>query len=394
MRFSKLGLLTICSSVSAFAPNGLTSTVRKSYYKLNLSDRGWDNDNYLDALSGGQQSIEDANAKYLEESQARAAFREKQFRSMVRDVKYEEVFGDEEVGAPYFNNESPIPVPSEDNVSGGNRLHQMMEQAKQNQGQMGAQFTQPPQYEQPVENSNYQFSPQPTASQAQVSMQQGQQQFMNPEAYYQALQAWQQAMVAFQQFSAANPQAAAQMTPPPPPPPPPTFAQIQSQPTQHQYQAPPPPPPTPPQQQQQYQEPSLIQPAVEEEPKSVYDYLPKRVGGNKDAYEVNNSADVYFAQLKRDSTIRTEARKRGDLVTANSPFTEKGVIALGGLLSDELISKRRERLMENGGEFETSRDEMLLPQHFQEAEEVDRTYPGNKYKDKLMEAKKRRAENN
>ncbi len=394
MRFSKLGLLTVCSSVSAFAPNGLTSTTRKSYYKLNISNRGWDNDNYLDALSGGQNSLDDANAKYLEESQARAAFREKQFKSMVRDVKYEEVFGDEEAEAPYFNNESPIPVPGEDN--GGNRLRQMMEQAKQNQGQMGAQNSQPPQYEQPVENSNYQFSPQPTAPQTQVSMQQGQQPSMNPEAYYQALQAWQQAMVAFQQFSAANPQAAAQMTPPPPPPPPPSFTQSQSQPNQQQYQASPPPPPTPPQQQQQqqYQEPSSNQPTVEEEPKSVYDYLPKRVGGNKDAYEVNNSADVYFAQLKRDSTIRIEARKRGDLVTANSPFTEKGVIALGGLLSDELVARRRERLMENGGEFETSRDEMLLPQHFQKAEEVDRTYTGNKYKDKLMEAKKRRTENN
>mmetsp|Transcript_20632 Transcript_20632/g.26042 ORF Transcript_20632/g.26042 Transcript_20632/m.26042 type:complete len:238 (-) Transcript_20632:19-732(-) len=222
------------------------------------------------------------------------------------------------------------------------------------------------------------------------------QQTMDPQGYYQALQAWQQAMVAFQQFSAANPDAASQMTPPPPPPPPPTFTeqmpqqQAVPQVPQQQYQVPVP--------QEQYNTPQpQQQPNQSNESdgtKTVYDYLPTRAGGNKDAYEVNNSADVYFAQLKRDSTLRTEARKRGDLETANSPFAEEGVKVLGGFFSDELIARRREQLAKNGGEFETSRDEMLLPQHLAADEGdqgVDKAYPGTSYKQKLMEAKRNKA---
>jgi len=77
---------------------------------------------------------------------------------------------------------------------------------------------------------------------------------------------------------------------------------------------------------------------------------------------VNNSADAYFVQLKRDSTIRAAA--------------EKGVQVLSGLFSDKLIARRREQLMQNGGEFETSRDEMILPNNFQGDEQVDKSYTG------------------
>lgn len=357
MYVPKLCLLTFCYTASSFTPttkhSPTTTFTRRVIHRqrqLKLSDRGWDNGNFLDALGGGQKSIEEANEKYRQESEARAAIRERQFRAMAHDVRFEQIPDDE--------------VP---------------------QQQQSMQFQAPP----PPPPSYMPQQPQAPAMGQQA------QPTMDPQAYYQALQAWQQAMVAFSQFSAANPQAAAQMTPPPPPPPPPVFNPYPtSEPqgsVQQQYQAPPPPQQSSQQQQQQQQPQQQYQESPKEEPKSVYDYLPKRAGGNNDAYEVNNSADVYFAQLKRDSTIRTEARKRGDLETANSPFTEKGVIALGGLLSEELIASRRAQLARNGGEFETSRDEMLLPQHFAGEEDTSESrYTGVSYKDRLMQAKQKK----
>eukprot|EP00551_Chaetoceros_affinis_P009781 CAMPEP_0203682942 /NCGR_PEP_ID=MMETSP0090-20130426/47261_1 /ASSEMBLY_ACC=CAM_ASM_001088 /TAXON_ID=426623 /ORGANISM="Chaetoceros affinis, Strain CCMP159" /LENGTH=457 /DNA_ID=CAMNT_0050552061 /DNA_START=43 /DNA_END=1416 /DNA_ORIENTATION=- len=449
-----VGLLAFCPPVLSFTPSGQIS--RGGYHQLNLSDRGWDNGNYLDALGGGQDSIDEANAKYMRESEARSSFRERQFQSMVHDVKYQEVLDtnqDEDfIGMGNVGDESPIPVPNaamDENPSGGDRLRRMMEQAKAQQGQVpNLQAQQQQQQQQQVQQQQFQQQPQPPPVPMQTPTPLPQtptgQQTMDPQGYYQALQAWQQAMVAFQQFSAANPDAASQMTPPPPPPPPPTFTeqmpqqQAVPQVPQQQYQVPvpqeqytnpdaasqmTPPPPPPPQQQavpqvpqqqavpqvpqQQYQVPvpqeQYNTPQPQQQPnqsnesdgtKTVYDYLPTRAGGNKDAYEVNNSADVYFAQLKRDSTLRTEARKRGDLETANSPFAEEGVKALGGFFSDELIARRREQLAKNGGEFETSRDEMLLPQHLAADEGdqgVDKAYPGTSYKQKLMEAKRNKA---
>jgi len=401
-----VGLLAFCPPVLSFTPSGQIS--RGGCHQLNLSDRGWDNGNYLDALGGGQDSIDEANAKYMRESEARSSFRERQFQSMVHDVKYQEVLDtnqDEDfIGMGNVGDESPIPVPNaamDENPSGGDRLRRMMEQAKAQQGQVpNLQAQQQQQQQQQVQQQQFQQQPQPPPVPMQTPTPLPQtptgQQTMDPQGYYQALQAWQQAMVAFQQFSAANPDAASQMTPPPPPPPPPTFTeqmpqqQAVPQVPQQQYQVPVP--------QEQYNTPQpQQQPNQSNESdgtKTVYDYLPTRAGGNKDAYEVNNSADVYFAQLKRDSTLRTEARKRGDLETANSPFAEEGVKALGGFFSDELIARRREQLAKNGGEFETSRDEMLLPQHLAADEGdqgVDKAYPGTSYKQKLMEAKRNKA---
>jgi len=400
-----VGLLAFCPPVLSFTPSGQIS--RGGYHQLNLSDRGWDNGNYLDALGGGQDSIDEANAKYMRESEARSSFRERQFQSMVHDVKYQEVLDtnqDEDfIGMGNVGDESPIPVPNaamDENPSGGDRLRRMMEQAKAQQGQVPNLQAQQQQQQQQVQQQQFQQQPQPPPVPMQTPTPLPQtptgQQTMDPQGYYQALQAWQQAMVAFQQFSAANPDAASQMTPPPPPPPPPTFTeqmpqqQAVPQVPQQQYQVPVP--------QEQYNTPQpQQQPNQSNESdgtKTVYDYLPTRAGGNKDAYEVNNSADVYFAQLKRDSTLRTEARKRGDLETANSPFAEEGVKVLGGFFSDELIARRREQLAKNGGEFETSRDEMLLPQHLAADEGdqgVDKAYPGTSYKQKLMEAKRNKA---
>ena len=298
----------------------------------------------------------------------------------------------------------------EENPMGGQMFRSMMERAKQQgqgqsrmvmnqqddfQQQQPPQPPQPPQQPQPQYNQQpqygqqqgFQYGQQPQYGQSmqpqygqpqpQFGQEQQQQQVFDQYALYQAqLQAWQQQMNAFAQFSAANPQAAAQMTMPPPPQPP-MMGQPMAPPPQMQPMATPPP--------QQQPQPTTTQ--TDNTPKTPYDYLPKGDGRNSQAYEVNNAADVYFAQLKRDSTVRTEARKRGDLDTANNPMSDEGVKVIGNFLSEELIASRREQLTKSGGEFETSRDEMLLPEHFISEPVPDKTYTGINYKQKLMEAK-------
>ena len=299
------------------------------------------------------------------------------------------LFGAQVPGMP--DKPPPAPPVDEDNPMGGQMFRNLMERAKKgpnrppaatapsdNSVAAGFNTPPPPPQQQPGQQQYYQPPAQPQQYNAPQPPQYGQQQplqqpqgttTMDPYATYQAqLQAWQQQMNSFAQFSAANPQAASQMTMPPPPPPP--------QPMQPQQASAPVPP--------------QVTPADPNKPINPYDYLPKGDGRNNQSYEVNNAADVYFAQLKRDSTLRTSARRRGDLETANKPFADEGVKALGNLFSDELLASRREQLERNGGEFETSRDEMILPQHFAAEEDLDRTYTGVSYKQKLMEAKKKK----
>lgn len=51
----------------------------------------------------------------------------------------------------------------------------------------------------------------------------------------------------------------------------------------------------------------------------------RKIGRNRDADTIANTADVYFAQLKRDSSVRTMARIRGDDETADRVFEDEGV---------------------------------------------------------------------
>jgi hypothetical protein len=55
-------------------------------------------------------------------------------------------------------------------------------------------------------------------------------------------------------------------------------------------------------------------------------------GRNRDADQITNTADVYFAQLKRDSTVRTMARINGEDDTADAVFEDEGIERLSNLL--------------------------------------------------------------
>lgn len=62
------------------------------------------------------------------------------------------------------------------------------------------------------------------------------------------------------------------------------------------------------------------------------DMAGKPVGRNRDADAIANTADVYFAQLKRDSTVRTLARVKGDEEVAQSVFKDEGIKELEDLI--------------------------------------------------------------
>eukprot|EP00526_Cylindrotheca_closterium_P007846 CAMPEP_0113602584 /NCGR_PEP_ID=MMETSP0017_2-20120614/834_1 /TAXON_ID=2856 /ORGANISM="Cylindrotheca closterium" /LENGTH=668 /DNA_ID=CAMNT_0000510941 /DNA_START=55 /DNA_END=2061 /DNA_ORIENTATION=- /assembly_acc=CAM_ASM_000147 len=62
------------------------------------------------------------------------------------------------------------------------------------------------------------------------------------------------------------------------------------------------------------------------------DMAGKPVGRNRDADSISNSADLYFAQLKRDSTVRTLAKNRGEDEVADAVMKDEGIKELENLL--------------------------------------------------------------
>lgn len=358
MHFSHIALGV---TISLFTTDGFSiNPIARHESPLFMSDQGWSNDNFLDALGNGSSAVDEANAKYEKEAQARAMMNERRLASMTGSG------GD---GMP--DKVPPITQPNdEENPMGGQRFKQMMEMAKKSPVERNPQILAEP--EPPMAA----VPPQPVVPAAPVApVGNVQAPTMDAHAIYQMqLASWQQQMTFYSQLIAADPLAASKMTMPPPPQPPSTGGVPTSPvaPTTPQQPVPPQPVPTEPQ--------ATANPA---------DYAPKPVkAGNRDAYEISNPADVYFAQLKRDSTVRTQARKAGDIETANNTFADESVKALKNYLSPELIRTRREQLARNGGEFETSRDEMIIP--YSEEEDVDRTYTGVSYRQKLQEKMEKR----
>mmetsp|Transcript_17811 Transcript_17811/g.25168 ORF Transcript_17811/g.25168 Transcript_17811/m.25168 type:complete len:650 (-) Transcript_17811:238-2187(-) len=209
------------------------------------------------------------------------------------------------------------------------------------------------------------------------------------QIYQMQLQAWQQQMTAFTQFAAANPEAAKNMQIPSPPSPP-QLATTTSTGTSDiggvnnslMTEGPDAP----------LQSSSITQNGNNDEANDPYAFIPKPPKeANRDAYEIQNTADVYFAQLKRDSTVRAIARKAGDIETANKPFSDPGVHAIKGILSDELQEARRERRQKGNEQFTTSRDEMLFA--YEDTPDIDESVKrssGVSYRQKMEEMKRNR----
>ena len=62
------------------------------------------------------------------------------------------------------------------------------------------------------------------------------------------------------------------------------------------------------------------------------DIAGRPTGRNRDADSISNSSDLYFAQLKRDSTVRTLARLRGEDEVAQAVMEDDGIRELDDLL--------------------------------------------------------------
>lgn len=107
-------------------------------------------------------------------------------------------------------------------------------------------------------------------------------------------------------------------------------------------------------------------------------YDGRRIGRNKDAETVSNSADVYFAQLKRDSTSRNYARYAGDDEVANQVFHDPKIQEIY-VPENPYRKAQREREAEL---IETAPEEMLIFQDYSEVEEKQAA-PRMTYKEKL-----------
>jgi len=112
----------------------------------------------------------------------------------------------------------------------------------------------------------------------------------------------------------------------------------------------------------------------------------RKIGRNRDADAIVNTSDVYFAQLKTDSTSRILARMAGDDESANQVFQDPHIKEIKMHVNPHLEEMKKEEL----AMLQTSVDEMLLPAA-QDEPVVDRSYAGIRYKDKLKERKRQMA---
>ncbi|GAX24978.1 hypothetical protein FisN_2Lh257 [Fistulifera solaris] len=111
----------------------------------------------------------------------------------------------------------------------------------------------------------------------------------------------------------------------------------------------------------------------------------RRIGRNRDADAIVNSADLYFAQLKRDSSVRNMARYSGDEEYANQVFADPSIKEISMHVNPYMEQAKKEKDL-----VETSMDEMILPYMLVEEEKQDPTSAGVRYKD-LLKTKRKRA---
>lgn len=110
----------------------------------------------------------------------------------------------------------------------------------------------------------------------------------------------------------------------------------------------------------------------------------RKVGRNRDADAIVNSADLYFAQLKRDSSVRNMARYSGDDEFANQVFADPSIKEISMHVNPYMEQAKKETDL-----VDTSMDEMILPYMFYEEEEQDPSTAGVRYKELLQQKRKK-----
>ncbi|GAX24977.1 hypothetical protein FisN_2Lh256 [Fistulifera solaris] len=109
----------------------------------------------------------------------------------------------------------------------------------------------------------------------------------------------------------------------------------------------------------------------------------RKIGRNRDADAIVNSADLYFAQLKRDSSVRNMARYSGDDEFANQVFADPSIKEISMHVNPYM---EKEKLL-----VDTSPDEMILPTMFvDDRQEQDESYAGISYKERMMQKRNKK----
>jgi len=125
---------------------------------------------------------------------------------------------------------------------------------------------------------------------------------------------------------------------------------------------------------------------------SGYGFDGRKMGHNRDSDAVSNSGDVYFAQLKKDSTTRNLARYSGDDAKANAIFHDPSIQEIVAPVNPYLEDQQR-RMRDV---VETIPEEMLVFQEYDDptgqsmtAEELA-SQSGVSYKQKIEQRNQER----
>lgn len=244
---------TACAFVHYHRPASILVRKRLSSSSSLRVGQGWDNENFLDSLSGGSDAIDAANQKYQTQSEQRGKLQEWRQQQQERDTSASTLQASSEGAAEEAEDEEG---------QGGSRFKEMMEKSQQraaSSSEEGGEAPSGPILYNPLEGIKTPDADKaPDAAETDLSMQE-------------QAQLFQKFMKMQQEGGSAQPQ-----------------------------------------------------------PSKSSDG--RKVGRNRDADTIANTADVYFAQLKRDSTVRTIARHQGDLEKANSVFEDEGVKELEGFI--------------------------------------------------------------
>jgi hypothetical protein len=166
---------------------------------------------------------------------------------------------------------------------------------------------------------------------------------------------------------------------------------LQNYPSQQPYYPPSPPPPPPPQ-----MAANMYDPQTDSPYSSSSNYLEhgvgfdgRRIGRNRDADIIANTADAYLAKLKRDSTTRNLARYAGDDARANDIFHDPAIQRIQAPELNPYLAEQRKRERDM---LETVPEEMLLFQEYHDKTPPDdnKTYSRISYKDQVAQLKTKR----
>ena len=298
--------------------------------ELFVGSTGWDNDNFLDALSKGSDALEKANEEYRNQSRfanMRPASADDAEDDMVDDLgvgtgtlgssRAVSDVGDEVKDVELSKDQiERIKRQNEEESGSGEMFKKMLERAQQ--GSTLKASVQPPPETPPV----------PTQSSVPAL----------PDG--------------FEKLS-VEAQAA-------------LFRQLMASPQQEQW-------------------PAAPGPRPEAKGQAMVAADGRKIGRNKDADSLVNTSDVYFAQLKLDSAVRNQARREGDVDKAEAVFADPTIPELKLHINPYMEEQRKKELEM----IETAADEMFTPEILGELrKEVNVNDRGVSYKEMLEQRKK------